>query len=330
MDLISIVVPIYNLEKYIERCVESIRNQSYSKLEIILVNDGSKDDSGRICDTIAQKDERVKVIHKINGGLSDARNTGIEAAKGKYIGFIDGDDYIDHDMFETLYHEIIQKQADIASCGYYEEFTDKKIVLCCSDTTVVLNRKEAYRALFDRKPILGCSSCNKLFRKTLFDKERYTVGIQGEDLDLIYRIISHANNIVCVNAVKYHYVHRAGSITTSGFNPRYMDIIETSLKIIDYIEENYPELLLQAYAYQSMWLVGGVHQIENSANKEKFITEAGIIYNIVRERFKFFRRNKYIPKWEYILLWAMKLDIYIMTQRLLDTLAKIYHIIWRK
>ena len=112
-ELISIIVPVYNVEKYLEKCVDSIINQTYKNIEIILVDDGSKDNSGKICDIIKEKDERIKVIHKQNGGLSDARNAGLKIAKGTYIGFVDSDDYIAEDMYQTLYSLSKEKNADI-------------------------------------------------------------------------------------------------------------------------------------------------------------------------------------------------------------------------
>ena len=115
-DLISIVVPIYNVEKYLEKCINSIIIQTYKNIEIILVNDGSTDSSGKICDIYLKKDKRIKVIHKKNGGLSDARNVGIENAKGKYIAFIDSDDFIDSDFIEILYNLIIEYNADVSCC----------------------------------------------------------------------------------------------------------------------------------------------------------------------------------------------------------------------
>ena len=204
MELISIIVPIYNTEKYIRRCVNSIMCQTYRNLQIILVDDGSMDHSGMICDELAMQDKRIIVIHKMNGGLSDARNAGLEKAEGDYIGFVDSDDYVEEDMYETLYNEIGKKHADIVSCGYIERFPEYERTLGCQD--VVLNKEEAYTFLFKRK--LGCSCCEKLFKKKLFANLKFKKGIQGEDLELLYRLIDRVNRVVCINKAKYHYVHR--------------------------------------------------------------------------------------------------------------------------
>ena len=121
-EKISVIVPVYNVEQYLERCVDSIINQTYKNLEILLVNDGSTDNSGQLCDELAKKDDRIRVIHKENGGLSDARNVGIDEAEAELIGFIDSDDYIDEDMYETLYRQLRESNADLSMCGHYDVF----------------------------------------------------------------------------------------------------------------------------------------------------------------------------------------------------------------
>ncbi len=122
---ISIIVPVYKVEKYLKKCVDSILAQTFSDFELILVDDGSPDNSGRICDDYAKKDARVRVVHKQNGGLSSARNAGIEVAKGKYLGFVDSDDYIAEDMYELLYKAIIKEEADLSICGIYDVYEEK-------------------------------------------------------------------------------------------------------------------------------------------------------------------------------------------------------------
>ena len=126
--LISVIVPIYKVEKYLNKCVKSIINQTYKNLEIILVDDGSPDNCGKICDKLAERDDRIRIIHKKNGGLSSARNAGIEIANGEYIGFVDSDDYIDNDMFETLYNNIKDNNADLSIIGYQIETIDNKVI----------------------------------------------------------------------------------------------------------------------------------------------------------------------------------------------------------
>ncbi|HEL7541574.1 TPA: glycosyltransferase, partial [Enterococcus faecalis] len=128
MPKISIIVPVYNVEKYLEKCVRSILAQTFTDFELILVDDGSPDSSGAMCDQFAEQDERVKVIHKENGGLSDARNAGIEIATGEYLGFVDSDDYIADDMYELLYTNIVKEDADLSICGIYDVYEGKEPV----------------------------------------------------------------------------------------------------------------------------------------------------------------------------------------------------------
>lgn len=145
MDKISIVVPIYNVEKYLDQCVKSIINQTYKNLEIILVNDGSIDNSGKICDKYKRQDNRVIVIHKENGGSSDARNVGIQIATGKYIGFVDSDDYIEKDMYEFLYNNMINENADISCCNRFLLWSNKKQIYGEKKYYAVMNSKEAIK-----------------------------------------------------------------------------------------------------------------------------------------------------------------------------------------
>lgn len=330
MDTISVIVPVYNIQNYIKRCVESIVNQTFTKLQIILVDDGSTDESGKICDEMAASDTRIEVFHKSNGGLSDARNFGLERARGEYVAFVDGDDYIDSDMYESLYKEIVSTAADIASCGYYEVFDDKIYTKCCVKETIVLDKIRAYETLFSRGGLLGCSSCNKLFRKNIFDDIKYKVGIQSEDLELIYRILDKTQTVVCVDAVKYHYVHRENSITTSAFNKRSMDVIYTSEKMIQFVHLNYPEIIKQAYAYQVMWLIGGLKSIYETENRSEFSTEESYIKMLIRKNWKWYVRNSYIYWAEYILLWAALLNLYKPVQTLLSRCVMLYHRILKR
>ena len=325
MDLISVIVPVYNIEKYIRRCVESIIGQSYSNLQIILVDDGSDDESGKICDEIAKSDERVEVFHKSNGGASDARNFGLEKAQGEYIAFVDGDDYIESDMYECLYKAIVESASDMASCGFYEVFGDKTYMRCCTEETIVLDKIEAYEALLSRRSLLGCSNCNKLFSRRVFEGIRYKVGIQGEDLELIYRVLGGVQSVVCIDVAKYHYIHRKNSTTTSAFNERSMDIIYISEEIMQFIHSNYPEIAKQAYAYQVMWLIGGMKTLYEAENRDEFSDEEHYIKTIIKNNFRWYVNNSHIYWGEYILLWAAVLNIYGPVQWLLNKCVQFYH-----
>ena len=180
-DLISIIIPVYNVEKYLERCVKSVINQTYKNLEIILVDDGAKDNSGKMCDELSKLDSRIKVIHKENGGLSDARNFGLKIATGDYIGFVDSDDYIADDMYETLYYTIKNNNADISIVSFYEMYKEKVIGVRDSGNLEILSKQEAMKELLiDTK--IQSYAWNKLFKKELFNDLKFPTGKNFEDI----------------------------------------------------------------------------------------------------------------------------------------------------
>lgn len=233
MSLISIIVPIYNVEKYLERCLNSIRNQTYSVLEIILVNDGSPDESYKIMDKHALEDERIKIITKENGGLSSARNAGIKAATGDYIAFIDSDDWIEDNMFEKLHHSIQINQSDISVCDVrteYEDGTLKAYLLQgkgypdCIDTSV---HKDAFMA-FD------CFACNKLFKRDLFTKYNieFPQGLLYEDIGTFPRLFFRSDKISIVREHLYHYIVRGGAITQM-FNLKGLDYLKVTDLVVN-------------------------------------------------------------------------------------------------
>ena len=212
MDLISVIVPVYNIERYVERCLKSIIKQTYENVEIILVDDGSKDKSGEICDRYAEENKRIKVIHQKNQGLSAARNKGIEIATGKYIAFIDGDDYIHKQFIEILYRELIDKNADIVSCDF-ERVDENRTV---EDGSILkydyltFTGEEAFKARWT----IYVMAWNKLYRKELFDTCRYPVGKIHEDEYIFHELMYQCKTVIHICACLYYYVIREGSIIT--------------------------------------------------------------------------------------------------------------------
>lgn len=207
--LISVIVPIYNVEQFLSKCIQSIINQSYSRLEIILVDDGSTDDSPQICDEFKEKDKRIKVIHKKNGGLSDARNVGIEVASGEYIGFVDSDDYIDELMYEKLLNACIRNNSYISICGRNIVNIDNDIL--CQQFTV--EKEVVYDGKTAIKKLLLWDSCDsaawdKLYKKELFEDLKYPLGVWSEDYAVTSRIFAKADKIVHVGEALYYYVQR--------------------------------------------------------------------------------------------------------------------------
>lgn len=251
MPKISIIVPIYNVEKYINKCVDSILGQTFKDFELILVDDGSPDRCGKICDEYAQKDARVKVVHKENGGLSDARNRGIEEAKGEYIGFVDSDDYIDKDMYEILYDSLIENNADISVCGVYDCYSDRIAQNNIDGKMHVFSNQEALKeVLYGKK--LTAFAVNKLYKREVFDNMRFPVGKIYEDSFLIPTIFANSEKIVLVSVPKYYYLHREGSITSFKFSEKFFDVIEASEINLELVNNKFPSIKKQAI-FRYLW-----------------------------------------------------------------------------
>ncbi|MGN1041637.1 MAG: glycosyltransferase family 2 protein [Acutalibacteraceae bacterium] len=251
MAKISIVVPVYNRENRLKKCVDSILNQTFKDFELILVDDGSRDSSGKICDDYAEKDTRVRVIHQENKGVSDARNAGIKCAVGEYIGFVDSDDYIDEKMYEILYSLMLEHNADITVCGVREKWLNNEILASKKGNLLVLNNQEAIRFLFIGK-YLTLYASNKLYKKTFFDKVKYPSGKIYEDTVATPKIFALADKIVYTSESLYNYVRSPGSITTSEFSPKDMDIIEAGKNVLEFAKKEFPELIKEA-EYRYFW-----------------------------------------------------------------------------
>lgn len=240
-DLISIIVPIYKVENYLEKTIKSLLNQSYRKIEIILVDDGSPDNCPQICDKYKLEDKRVKVIHKKNGGLSDARNVGIKNATGKYITFVDSDDEIENDYIEYLYY-LISKYNTLISITPHKKIENGKIK---NEGEGFVEEKLSQREAFKRLLLnqgFSVSSCGKLYNAKLFEKVEFPIGKLCEDNGTTYKLFDKCDCIAYGNKPKYCYIIRNESITTSKFNKRKMDLIELTDQMCNYIVKEYPEL----------------------------------------------------------------------------------------
>lgn len=244
--VISVIVPVYNVSKYLDRCMNSLVNQTYKNLEIILVDDGSTDNSGTLCDLWAEKDSRIQVIHRKNNGLSQARNTGLDAATGDYITFVDSDDVLSPQLCQVLY-DALGGDADISICDAEHIFEDKPYVFSISDDCETMNARQAILQLWYQKGFLP-SAWGKLYRRHLFDGKQFTVGRIFEDIDIMHELFFDAKKIVYTHSRLYGYVHREGSITTKAFCPRDLDILLVVDKILHFASDK-PELLSAAKAY---------------------------------------------------------------------------------
>jgi glycosyltransferase involved in cell wall biosynthesis len=249
-ELISVIVPVYNIERYIDRCVGSVVNQTYKNLEIILVDDGSTDGSAVVCDKWKDRDFRIKVIHKKNGGLSDARNVGIKIATGQFYSFIDGDDEISSNMLERLYTELVNSNAEISMCRMEKiEYTQRYVTrqFPVSDNRIELTGKEATGLLF--RDIIDCSACLKLYKCEVFKTVEFPYGKTNEDFAVLYKLFSRAKRVVYISDILYYYYFRENSITSTGFNNSQFDKIDNCLEMMEYVKANIPELMQEAKFY---------------------------------------------------------------------------------
>lgn len=285
--LISVIVPVYNVEEVLNRCIKSIVMQTYTNLEIILVDDGSEDRSGMICDEWAEKDCRVKVIHKKNGGLSSARNYGLDLAKGNYLGFVDSDDYIALDMYESLIINM-DKNIDISCCGtvslYPERLKQHSLIYNKAPKKTVLTNGEAIKELLLLR-YLSFSACNKLFKREIFNDIRFPVGKICEDLPAIYEAVKKSKNVVNIGQAKYFYCYRDDSISRKEFSKERIAFALFARDIYKDVCDLYPELKKIAemrYIENVMFIMC---QIKQSNKKEE--------YNKIFMRFKklLFRRQ---------------------------------------
>lgn len=249
-DLITIVVPIYKVEKYLEKCINSILEQTYKNIEIIFVDDGSPDNCGKICDEYAKKDSRIKVIHKENGGLSDARNAGIEIATGKYITFVDSDDYITNDYIEYLYNLIKKYNVKLSICEVKTIWKNTKITENRELKSELLDSKAVFENLLFHKGI-EIAAYAKLYLTELWKEYRFPKGKAYEDTAIIYKLIEKAEKIAYGNKQCYYYVARLGSISKQkGFNKNEEDYIQNTEEMLNYIREKYPDIEVAVDRYE--------------------------------------------------------------------------------
>ncbi len=297
MPEISIIVPVYKVEKYINKCVDSILNQTFQDFELILVDDGSPDNCGAICDEYAKKDKRVLSVHKKNGGLSDARNYGINMAKGKYIGFIDSDDYIADDMYEALYNNIVKYEADVSVCGIYDCYGEKVVPQDIKKGVFEFSASQAVEYMLSGKGV-GLFAVNKLYKREVFKDVRYPVGKTYEDAFVIVDILLRAEKVVIDTTPKYYYIHRESSITLSNFSKKYYDILEAQTHNMELIEENFPDLK-DLGDFRIWWAYKQILSrlaLNDKETRKKFSEDKKHISKMIRKDLPKILRNKYNSK----------------------------------
>lgn len=276
--LVSVIVPIYKVEQYLTKCVDSICNQTYDNLEIILVDDGSPDNCPSICDRYAEKDDRIIVIHKVNGGLSSARNAGLDEMNGDFVLFVDSDDYIKADLVESMLKVSEEQSADLVICDFKytkEEENDLEYLEKSNDKNIelkVIERIEAQKMYFDEpeKRELLTVAWNKLYKRDLFQELRFPEGALHEDEATTFKILYLADKIVYMKKPMYYYLIRNGSIMASGFNKNRFDLFKAfNSKIQFYYEHGELDLYKSMVLHYMHMLAQYGEWSHNSPGKNK-------------------------------------------------------------
>ena len=248
---VSIIVPVYKVEPYLDKCVSSIVNQTYTNLEIILVDDGSPDNCSAKCDVWAKKDSRIRVIHKPNGGLSDARNAGMAVATGELMAFVDSDDWIAPDMYEYLYRRLAEDNSDIAACGVQMMWEDKTPSRALTrEGSCVLNQEEAMQAIIEeswlKQPVWY-----KLYKTALVRDIPFPTGKYHEDVFWSYQAVGRAQRVSVSDHIGYYYLQRGGSIMGEGYSLKRLDAVEAKVQRCAYMQERFPAL--SPLAVKDIW-----------------------------------------------------------------------------
>ena len=285
MIKVSVIVPVYNVEKYLEKCLDSLVNQTLKEIEIIIVNDGSPDNSQKIIDRYAKKHKNIKAYIKENGGLSDARNYGIKKATGEYISFIDSDDYIANDMLEIMYNKAKNNRLDIVVCDTINVYENGHEVYITSNYNYSNNNIKNYLL----SPPMACS---RLYNRTLLDKLHFKKGIYYEDLELTPKLVRYTSKVGFVNEGLYYYLQRNGSIMKQQeFNEKLLDIFKVLQSNYESLSEKYPEEI--EYMYITHLLRTATLRFLEYDNSIQYVNQ---IIKEIKEKFPNWKKNIYYKK----------------------------------
>ena len=302
LPLISVIIPVYNVEKYLAQCIESIITQTYQNLEIILVDDGSKDSGGAICDEYAKKDDRIIVIHKENGGLSSARNVALDVAKGEWISFVDSDDWLSTEAYEEMMNALIETGADIATCGRVVEYVNRKRYKGDSGEIKVLDGRD--NMMRRHNVDFGNEVWDKLYPKSFFDSGvRFTIGKKFEDIDLLFAVYQKLNKMVCVEKPLYHYRQRKGSIVHTPDAKGMMDLWRSRKAGFDAFEKDMPKDVRKKFLYILCIDAHGAWNNAAKAPKEakkSFLDAYEEIAEFFREHYDEVKEAHYSPSVRFI------------------------------
>lgn len=309
---ISIIVPVYQVEPYIRRCIDSILSQTFKDFELILVDDGSPDKCGEICDEYALKDSRIKVIHKKNGGLSSARNAGLDIAQGDYIGFVDSDDWIDEDMYEVLYENITKYNVEVAVCGirtirnnkneFKKELKEEKI------KKILLNSKEEVLNQFYRKGEIGASTCNKLYGKNIINSVRFLEGHLYEDIVFNVEIFNKIERSIIIDKKLYNYFCLNESITRSKVNIKTVTAVKNAVYSYYKTDPKYKDDPLYSIAFTSLWICKMIVNEKTTLKNRETLYQLKLV---LKENKELIKKIPFKSKREEIMFKFLKINPFI-------------------
>lgn len=306
--LLSIIVPVYNVENYLKECIESILNQTETRMEIILINDGSKDNSLNICEEYKRKDPRIVLINQNRKGVSAARNTGLKKASGDYIGFVDSDDWILPDMYKNLLELTIEHDSDITICGHERQFGDRPTDFRTDQELLFLDRENGLKELF-RGNLYRFALWNKIYKIKCFSGIVFPEGKIHEDLAVAHKIFMNSEKILVTSKTGYIYRHREKSILTTRFHMGRMNSFEAWDKIIEDLAKTHPEVMNEVWKRYVYWtfdniqiILKQIHEKEEASEQFTFISE-----NIQ----KYYRTIRSVES----LTWKDKVKIFLINKK---------------
>lgn len=299
MSLLSVIIPVYNVEQYLERCVLSVVYQTYTNIEILLVDDGSTDASGKICDSLGKKYKNVVVLHKENGGLSDARNAGLKAATGDYITFLDSDDYIHPRMYEILLSQLIDSNADIVECeltkvySYLPPFPKINSV-----RSIIMSPEEAILSGYDWKYFTAVV-WNKIYKRHLLQEKYFPIGVFHEDEFWTHEILYSASTLVHICEPLHYYQQRTGSIMGMEFNSKHAEAVDALKRRIDFFKDKNEVLYRRGCIYIVEHILLKMQYLSNKSFSNR---EALKLYKAYGKKFQKLDQeiiNVYLNQWSY-------------------------------
>lgn len=317
--LISVIIPIYNVERYLERCLNSVISQDYHNLEIILVDDGATDDSGKIAENFAAKDNRIMVIHQENGGLSDARNSGLAKAHGEYVTFIDSDDYVTKDYVSYMFGLLANTdfKASMAMCSLMNVFSSTgRKENCGNGEEIVLTGKECIEKMCYHDLVDTCAYA-KLVKKEFYDNVKFPEGKLFEDIGTTYKLFLQASQVACGFLPKYFYVIRSGSIVTSGFNANKLELLDMTDQMANDVKKRYPDLANAVLRRQVYARFSTLNQTLNSNDPSIMAVRKNLIAYIKKNK-RAVLSNPKTPKRDRVAYFVLELGF------------PIYRVAWRQ